>query len=437
MLLLFRSYIRKILPEKVKIFLKKIYSIYTHLRYNIIIYFLNTNAVSKFVIQLLTWHTLELRKFISIENVEAKLPEAIRYLYKKHVLLYFSTPAYDFVKLKKNELVEVSSHYNYGAILYHTTVIGGSSMILLDSQNVLYDVKQYDYQKKYNYTDEGIRYYKNDYCLIKKRNSITYFEKAIFLAGNFSNNYYHLFFEILIKFEQIDSRNIDIHIPILVDRISVEVPQYIELFSCFNKRERKIITLNVGERYKVGQLFYFSCPNYIPPNYLNPKDLKAEDLLFDLNSIKFLRIKLLPLKSKTNYPRKIFISRSKASARRLFNEEEIFEVFEKFGFKKVYPENYSVTDQIAMFNSAEFIAGGSGAAFANLVFCSQSCKIIIFSKNEIPFSGFSTIARYLELNLLYFTEDSSCIEEMKTLHDPFHINSNKLNSLLEHWIQVM
>lgn len=435
MFLLVKSSIKKILPENVKRLLIKILSLSTDIRYKIILYFLNSNASLKFVTQAFTFHTLELRKFKNIENIATIAPHNIEYLFNNSELLYYSPPVFDLLKLKDSHLVEVTDHNNYAAILNEAMVIGGSNLVLLEKQNALYDIKQYDSQKRYRYTDEAIQYYKNDYCLVKINDSKISFNEAIFLGGNYSWNYYHLLYEILIKFEQIDCLNLDINIPILVDKICFEVPQYLELFSILNKKERKMIPLNKGERYKVKQLFYFSCPNFIPPNFNNENDIQPADVLFNLKSLDYLRKNLLPLSAQTNFPKRIYISRSKASGRRQFNEDDVFDVLEKYGFKTVCPENYSIADQIIMFNTAEFIAGGSGAAFTNLLFCYQSCKVFIFSKNKIPFSGFSTIASYVGLEMLYFTEELSCIDDMKNIHESFHINTDKLNTLVADWIQ--
>lgn len=436
MFFLVKSSIKKILPENVKLLLLKIRSFIRDIRYEIILSFLNSNSSLKFVTQVFTFHTLELRKFKNIENIAAIAPHNIEYLFNNPELLYYSPPVFDLLKLKDSHLVEVTDHNNYAAILNEATVIGGSNLILLEKQNALYDIKQYDSQKRYRYTDEAIQYYKNDYCLVKINDSKISFNEAIFLGGNYSRNYYHLLYEILIKFEQIDRPILDINIPILVDKICFEVPQYLELFSILNKKERKMIPLNKGVRYKVKQLFHFSCPNFIPPNFANGINILPVDTLFNLKSLDYLRNKMLTLSTQANFSKRLFLSRSKASGRRKFNEDDVFDVFEKYGFKTVCPEHYSIADQIAMFNNAEFIAGGSGAAFTNLLFCNQSCKVIIFAKNKIPFSGFSTIASYVGIELLYLTEDSSRIEDMRDLHESFHINSDKLNIEVANWLEL-
>ena len=202
----------------------------------------------------------------------------------------------------------------------------------------------------------------------------------------------------------------------------------------FNNNNREMIALSKGERYKVKNLYHLSCPNLIPPNFVRDNDILPDDLAYDLEIISYLRNKLIPLSSKTDFPKRIYISRKKASGRRQFNENEIFDILKKKGFQTVFPENYSIIDQIAMFNNAELIIGGSGAAFTNLIFCKKTCKVIILAKNTLPFSGFSTIASMVGTKVVYYTERINKVEDMKDIHESFHINTDKFKIFIDRWI---
>ena len=162
--------------------------------------------------------------------------------------------------------------------------------------------------------------------------------------------------------------------------------------------------------------------------------INAEDVLFNLPALEYLRSNLLRVASKSSFPKRIFISRSKAGKRRKYNENEVFDVLKKHGFVTVHPEKYSIVDQIAMFNNAEFIAGGSGAAFSNLLFCQKSCKVIIFTNYKAPLSIFSTISSYVGIDMVYLSDDSKTIDDMKDVHDSFTINKDRLNEIVSEWI---
>ncbi len=72
------------------------------------------------------------------------------------------------------------------------------------------------------------------------------------------------------------------------------------------------------------------------------------------------------LNANINQPKKIFISRR--DTRRLSNENQIEEFLEKRGYKKLYLEDYSVTEQLAIVSLADSIVAIHGAALGPLIF---------------------------------------------------------------------
>ena len=399
------------------------------------LYFLKGNTVLKYITKLFVGLFEDIRMFECIENYTSKKPLNIKYISSSSLILSYSSPKFDQQVMKDFDLVNVSGFKKYAIELKNAQVIGGSSLILLDKQSALYEIKCNDIQRRYSYSDEALHCYNDKYCLIKSTASEIGYEEAISLAGNFSWNYYHLLYEILTKFEQINDSDLDLNIPVLVDQICFGVPQYLELLTLLNTRGRKLLALEKGKRYMVKRLYVFSCPNIIPPDYLNISDAKAEDILYDLHSLNYLRTNLLNYSSNTDFPKRIFISRSKASQRRKYNEEQIYKALTTYGFKIIYPEEYSVADQIALFGNADFIAGGTGAAYSNLLCCKKSCKVICFTNYSLPISIFSTIASYVGFELLYLSDESKKIEKIGDIHDPFKINIDRLNKIVLGWIQ--
>jgi capsular polysaccharide biosynthesis protein len=64
--------------------------------------------------------------------------------------------------------------------------------------------------------------------------------------------------------------------------------------------------------------------------------------------------------------------------RKILNESEIEDLFQKRGFTTVEAERLTFSEQVALFSQADILVGGSGAAMANLVFCPPTTKILIF-----------------------------------------------------------
>ena len=75
---------------------------------------------------------------------------------------------------------------------------------------------------------------------------------------------------------------------------------------------------------------------------------------------------------------RLYISRNKASYRRILNEPALLEVLNRYGFRILQLEGLSIKEQARIFHSAEMIVSAHGAALANTVFCKESTMVIEF-----------------------------------------------------------
>jgi hypothetical protein len=92
--------------------------------------------------------------------------------------------------------------------------------------------------------------------------------------------------------------------------------------------------------------------------------------------IKKLQINFSEKTKITPLGKKIYVSRSDASRRKVLNELELMEHLEKRGFKMVIPGKYSVADQSKLFEEAEIIIGPHGMGLTNILF-SNNLKTVI------------------------------------------------------------
>jgi Glycosyltransferase 61 len=76
--------------------------------------------------------------------------------------------------------------------------------------------------------------------------------------------------------------------------------------------------------------------------------------------------------------RKIYLSRQQVGRRNIVNEQEVAGFLRDKGFETVFPENYSIQEQADLFRQASIIAGPSGGAFTNIVFCKAGTTILNF-----------------------------------------------------------
>jgi Glycosyltransferase 61 len=75
-------------------------------------------------------------------------------------------------------------------------------------------------------------------------------------------------------------------------------------------------------------------------------------------------------------PRKIYLSRSKVANRCIENGGEIEEEFARRGFDIVHPQTMSLEEQLRQFGTCDILAGVSGSALHNIVFCPPGTAVV-------------------------------------------------------------
>lgn len=259
-------------------------------------------------------------------------------------------------------------------------------------------------------------------------------ESGIILSGKFSFNYYHVIYEILIKLLILEKVSIPDDVPLIIDRGIFEVESFKAIFESLNSSNRDIVLIDKNEVMSFNNLYWISSVNEIPAHIKNPSDCLIEDIKFDITLLHQMRERLLIIKSERQFPKKFFIAR-KTFKRRSFNEDEVISLLKRYGFGVISPEEYLFAEQIALFNNAELIIGGSGAALSNLLFCNKGCKVICLYSMKIKSPIFSTIAYANGVDFRYFIGEPVDSLDLDNLHADFHVDIEKLKMMLDKLIK--
>jgi capsular polysaccharide biosynthesis protein len=78
----------------------------------------------------------------------------------------------------------------------------------------------------------------------------------------------------------------------------------------------------------------------------------------------------------TKQPLRLFISRGKASRRRIVNEDAVMEMLAPLGFQAIFLEDLSIAETARMIASASHIIAPHGAGLANLVFARAGTRVM-------------------------------------------------------------
>jgi len=141
-------------------------------------------------------------------------------------------------------------------------------------------------------------------------------------------------------------------------------------------QHNSLVSLQAISKNQKWHLPAFSLPTFISNHYsgfLPPAVLK-----FMRNGIwQGYNVKDEPVKSR------IYISRAKASKRRLLQEESILKILEAHNFKIVYAEELTYAQQVQLFYNAEIIVGVHGAGLTNILFSKQAQLIELHPADQV------------------------------------------------------
>ena len=156
-------------------------------------------------------------------------------------------------------------------------------------------------------------------------------------------------------------------------------------------------------------------------------------MYFQSYIIDYLKVKFLSFiqNEKYNFSKKVFISRLDASARKIFNEDEIFSLFESKGFKRYLLGKMSISEQVALFNGAEIIIAPHGAGLVNLMFCNPETKVVeIFQARSDSCFYYLSQSCNLQYYFIQTTEFKKIEESGANLEIPLQIIKNFIESSL-------
>lgn len=130
--------------------------------------------------------------------------------------------------------------------------------------------------------------------------------------------------------------------------------------------------------------------------------------------------------------RRLYVGRPDMLRRGMTNEGEIKSLFEKAGFETVIPSQaLSVGDQVALFRSADIIAGVTGAALTNLIWMRPGTQVLSLNPNLGYEFFFWDLANIMDVRFsLIF---GNAVEEEKGVHSNFSVDS----ALVKNWIDAL
>lgn len=109
--------------------------------------------------------------------------------------------------------------------------------------------------------------------------------------------------------------------------------------------------------------------------------------------------------------RKIFISRLKASKRKITNEHEVIALLKLYNYEIHYFEDYAFSKQIEIMSQAKHLIGLHGAGLTNMLFMKEGGKVMeLRNFNDADNNCYFSLASELNLHYYYQLNKSNNID---------------------------
>jgi Glycosyltransferase 61 len=304
-------------------------------------------------------------------------------------------PSYTYTRTPPKSIYE-QHHWKFDGMYIHTDpetfvmsapncrVVGDIGTIITDDDKLLADVSQHF---------SGGEHFVFSYLKLPKCIQIDKTIAVLATAGG--GSYFHWLTEVLPRVEILRKalptklENIDRFIVNPADKL----PIITESLSLLGISSDKLIFADIDSHIQSEMFVIPSLAGYTgnPPAWV----------------CEFLRESFLKYKSEIAPISKLYISRAKASYRKITNEDEVLECLLIAGFTPIYLEEYNFITQIALLSNAEIIVAPHGAGLTNLIWCNTGTKVLeIFSPNYVNVC-FWTIADRLGLEYFYMIGSSA------------------------------
>lgn len=248
------------------------------------------------------------------------------------------------------------------------------------------------------------------------------------LSGLSGHIYYHWMFDVLPRIEILQKhlhrqrKNLD-----QVDYFVVN-----GLEKAFQKETLLALGIPLEKVISSDKASHLQAEQLIVPSFAGHLDWVPP------SSIAFLRKAFLPKEPpKTPSKKRIYVTRSQAKYRHIFNETAVVRLLAQFGFESIAIETLSVAQQAQLFAGAEAIIAPHGSGLANLAFCSPNATVIEFFSPYYLRTDYWMISQYLQLNHYYLVGESFECQPLRQLMYPsgltedFSIDLRALRALLK------
>lgn len=322
----------------------------------------------------------------------------------------------------------IASNKPYVVDIKNARIFSNSSLILTSDGTVLNDTgghPQFGRYVSFVYEKVVIAQVVNKVLLDFTDYSTREIESGVYLSGLASNAFGHWIPEFLPKLQFLKQHPDFAKLPIIVD---ANMPES-HFWHLRRLVDNPLIMLQPNESFLCQRLLVAPSPTFWPVELVFPHDIPLHEMGgVSPQALRFLRGNLAYDNTRPRN-RRIFLSRKNLKWMRLLNEEEVTSNLSKLGFETVFIEEMTASEQVDMFQHAEWIIAPGGSALMNLTFADPSVKLLVFiNRNVLNWGSYAATLRTLGYQPVALRSDY--MESSTSKHVDYSISLQHLHQAL-------
>lgn len=240
-----------------------------------------------------------------------------------------------------------------------------NATIVVDTETIAYGV----FDSTGKFVKQSLQYRGRNHQFIPKyvSQNVPYIDSDAVLVGNIYPHFGHFLVEQMNRlFGAIDKPHGIKYV--FIDNRGIGAQNFVfDFMIAFGIKKQDVIILNHSARFK---------KLYIPSQTLNIKNATIDEVM-PLGYQKMAD----NIRNAPSYDR-VYMSRDKLpESIRTLGEAKIQKIFEKNGYKIIYPEQLTIAEQIAAVRDAKYLAGCAGTALHLALFMKPGGTVIILKRN--------------------------------------------------------
>jgi len=302
-------------------------------------------------------------------------------------------------------------------------VTGGTNLVMTSDAVICHDL--YDFTRDYTSEELNGRAYiwpaQNRIAWLMNAAPQRVLARAACFTDACAANYAHWITEVLPRISLFCTSQHSTGMPVIVnDGLHRNI---LESLGIVIGNSHEVITIPASVPINVGHLYITSATGYVPFSRRTNRLKNHSHGLFSPCGLLSMRNHVMKNLHCAAHKigRRILIRRNSA-IRNIANALEIEEKLVSRGFTVIEPENLTFAEQVAAFSNADMVVGATGAAFANLVFCKPSTRIIILISDYkyMPYGYWQNMACAVGNQVTYVL--GTCIDRLPHIHSNFVVN---------------